>query len=58
MIIGLTGTLGSGKGTVVDFLVEKGFKFETETDTEVIVRLVEDRFKKSKNILKAVFKWI
>ena len=26
MIIGLTGTIGSGKGTVVDFLVEKGFK--------------------------------
>jgi len=26
MIIGITGTLASGKGTVVDFLVEKGFK--------------------------------
>ncbi len=26
MIIGITGTLGSGKGTVVEYLVEKGFK--------------------------------
>lgn len=26
MIIGFTGTLGSGKGTVVEFLKEKGFK--------------------------------
>lgn len=26
MIIGITGTLASGKGTVVDFLVENGFK--------------------------------
>ena len=26
MIIGITGTLGSGKGTVTDYLVSKGFK--------------------------------
>lgn len=26
MIIGLTGTLGAGKGSIVDFLVKKGFK--------------------------------
>jgi dephospho-CoA kinase len=26
MIIGITGTNGSGKGTVVDYLVQKGFK--------------------------------
>lgn len=26
MIIGITGTLGAGKGTVVDYLAEKGFK--------------------------------
>jgi len=26
MIIGLTGTLGAGKGTVADYLIEKGFK--------------------------------
>lgn len=36
-------------------LVKKGLEFETETDTEVIVRLVENRFKKTKNLLKAVF---
>jgi dephospho-CoA kinase len=26
MIIGITGTLGAGKGAIVDFLVEKGFQ--------------------------------
>ena len=36
-------------------LVTKGIKFATETDTEVIVRLVEDQFKKTQDILKAVF---
>lgn len=29
-------------------LIEKGYKFESETDTEVIVRLVEDKIKNSK----------
>ena len=33
MIIGITGTLGSGKGTVTDYLVSKGFKQFAVSDT-------------------------
>lgn len=35
-------------------LKKKGYKFKTETDTEVIVRLVEEKLKKSKSILEAL----
>lgn len=35
-------------------LLKKGYKFETETDTEVIVRLVEDELKKAENLKEAV----
>lgn len=35
-------------------LKKKGYKFETETDTEVIVRLVEDKLRKVKNLKEAV----
>ena len=37
-----------------DNLKKKGFKFQTETDTEVIVRLIEDKFKKLKDLKGAV----
>lgn len=33
MIIGVTGTLGAGKGTVVDYLKEKGFRHFAVSDT-------------------------
>ncbi len=37
MIIGITGTLGAGKGTVVDYLVEKkGFKRFAVSDTFLV----------------------
>lgn len=39
-------------------LKKKGFTFETETDTEVIVRLIEDELKSSKDLIKAVFETI
>ena len=32
-----------------DQLIKKGYKFESETDTEVIVRLLEEKLKKQKN---------
>ena len=35
-------------------LTIKGYKFETETDTEVIVRLIEEKLKKEKDLLEAV----
>lgn len=35
-------------------LKKKGFKFETETDTEVIVRLIEDKLKVKKDLKEAV----
>lgn len=35
-------------------LVRKGHKFFTQTDTEVIVRLIEDNLKKSENLIEAV----
>lgn len=35
-------------------LLKKGYKFQTETDTEVIVRLVEDQLKKGKDLKEAV----
>lgn len=35
-------------------LIEKGYTFETETDTETIVRLVEDKKKKTKTLSDAV----
>lgn len=40
MILGITGTIGAGKGTVVDYLVGKGFKHYSvrEAITEEIVR--------------------
>lgn len=37
-----------------DGLSSKGFKFHTETDTEVIVRLIEDRLKSEKDLVEAV----
>ena len=48
MIIGITGTIGAGKGTVVEYLVSKGFKHFAVSDTflkeEAIKRgLVPDR---------------
>lgn len=33
MILGITGTLGAGKGTVVDYLVSKGFTHYAVSDT-------------------------
>ncbi len=41
MIIGITGTNGSGKGTVVDYLVEKGFKHYSAR--EFITKEIERR---------------
>ncbi len=40
MILGITGTIGAGKGTVVDYLVGKGFKHYSvrEAITEEIMR--------------------
>ncbi len=35
-------------------LIKKGYKFESETDTEVIVRLIEDKLKTEKDLMKAV----
>lgn len=37
-----------------DELLKKGYKFETETDTEVIVRLIEEKLKKTKDLKEAV----
>lgn len=37
-----------------DRLKKKGYKFISETDTEVIVRLLEEKLKKEKDIVKAV----
>ncbi|MDD4937522.1 MAG: glutamine--fructose-6-phosphate transaminase (isomerizing) [Candidatus Shapirobacteria bacterium] len=37
-------------------LIKKGYKFESETDTEVIVRLIEKYQKETKNLLTAVKK--
>ncbi|MDP3733550.1 MAG: isomerizing glutamine--fructose-6-phosphate transaminase, partial [Candidatus Daviesbacteria bacterium] len=36
-----------------DVLLKKGYKFKTETDTEVIVRLIEDKLKKTKDLKEA-----
>ena len=35
-------------------LFKKGYKFKTETDTEVIVRLIEDKLKSTKNLKEAI----
>lgn len=35
-------------------LIKKGYKFVSETDTEVIVRLVEDKLKKTKDLRSAL----
>lgn len=35
-------------------LVKKGYLFKSETDTEVIVRLIEDEFKKNKNLFLSI----
>ncbi len=35
-------------------LAKKGFKFQTETDTEVIVRLIEEKLKKTRDLKEAV----
>lgn len=35
-------------------LIKKGYKFQTETDTEVIVRLIEDKLKKVKGLKEAI----
>lgn len=37
-------------------LINKGYRFESETDTEVIVRLIEDYQKQTSNLLDAVKK--
>lgn len=37
-----------------DQLKKEGYKFETETDTEVIVRLIEKKLKTEKDLVKAV----
>lgn len=37
-------------------LIKKGYKFESETDTEVIVRLIEEYQQKTKNLLEAIKK--
>jgi len=37
-------------------LAKKGYKFQTETDTEVIVRLIEDKLKATKDLVKAAQK--
>lgn len=37
-----------------DMLIDKGFKFESQTDTEVIVRLVEEKLKTTKDLREAV----
>src|SRR3989338_4597646 len=39
MIIGVTGTLGAGKGTVVEYLITKGFKHYSARE------LIEDEIK-------------
>ncbi|MFT7645177.1 MAG: dephospho-CoA kinase [Candidatus Paceibacteria bacterium] len=41
MIIGITGTLGSGKGTIVAFLKKKGFVHYSSSD--VLIRILNDR---------------
>ena len=42
MIIGITGTFGSGKGTVVDYLVEKkGFKRFAVSDTFLVSEAIK-----------------
>lgn len=38
------------------FLTNKGYKFVSDTDTEVIVRLIEDKLKISKSFIEAVRK--
>lgn len=35
-------------------LVKKGYKFESETDTEVIVRLIEEKFRLNGDLVKSV----
>ena len=35
-------------------LLKKGYKFSSQTDTEVIVRLIEEKLKKTKDLFKAV----
>lgn len=40
--------------TLKDQLKKEGFKFETQTDTEVIVRLIEKNLKIKKDLVKAV----
>ncbi len=39
-----------------ELLTKKGYNFETETDTEIIVRLIEDELKTEKELKKAVQK--
>ena len=39
-----------------EFLISKGVGFKSETDTEVVVQLIEYYYLKSKNIMDAVFK--
>lgn len=35
-------------------LLKKGYKFQTQTDTEVIVRLIEDKFAETKSLEEAI----
>lgn len=37
-----------------DNLAKKGYQFQTDTDTEIIVRLIEDKFKSTKSLEEAV----
>ncbi len=41
---------------VRDSLIQKGYKFATETDTEVVVQLISYNFKETNSILKSIFK--
>jgi len=40
--------------TLKENLIKKGYKFISQTDTEVIVRLIEDKYRKNKDLHKAV----
>lgn len=41
MILGIAGTLGAGKGTVVEFLISKGFKHYSSSD--LLIDILKER---------------
>ena len=47
-VFGITGTNGSGKGTVVEFLKQKGFKHYSASELilEEIVKLIKKKVEK------------